>query len=406
MTIIANKILKDNLNDRDRFLISLMSLWLFVDCLNGFFINTGIPIPISPIFKSSIILLIVCCQIRYKKLIDTAVFFFLYLFSYGIIVMFGDASFGQSVSLLIKPITTLLIFYYFVFLFRTYKTDLVVKSIIRIFKVNTLVFCSNILLGLVGIGYRSYEGENPMGFCGFFYSPNELSGVVAVIFPLILTYVKVKKTLMAYIATIMLLGIITFLLSTKAPLLSLLISVILISYFYGKRKEKRLVIMITAILFLTVFTYVQSIISSNIGIMQRLNYFIEKEGILFAITSGRLEYWREESVDFYNANIIHKIFGLGGNRTVEMDIFDILLNCGIIGLFFLLAIYKKMLFDPFKVKLNPFTKAVLVSNILLVFMSIISGHILFSSMAGLFIAMSNSLLLSMSSYTISDFKKA
>ena len=396
--------LKNIISRKDSFILSLLRIWLLVDCLNGFFLNSGIDIPISRIYKPFIAMLIILGHKENYKISSCGIISALYLLFWCFFIFLADSNIGESLSLMLKPITTLLIFLFFRYLFISYNNDKVLKEFIKILKVNAIVLCVNILLGLFNIGYHSYEGEGEMGFCGFFNSPNELSGVVAVIFPMVLTYFKVNRSLVQYFLSILLLAVVAVLLSTKSSIIILFLSTALVSYFYGSRLEKRLVILSSCIIAFAIFTYIQILLDAEFGVMQRLSFFIEKNGFWDAITSGRWGYWEERGVDYYNADIINQIFGLGGNRTVEMDPFDVLLNCGVIGLIFLFILYIKMLCFPMH-KINIFKHAVLISNSLLVFLSILSGHIFFSSMAGMFIAMSNSLLFYKTSFYGNKNKK-
>lgn len=388
------------LQGKDKFILNLLSMWLFVDMCNGFFLNTGIGLPISQIFKGFIFLFVILKNINIGSINKVCLFLALYLPFYLCITLFAYSSISSTIVLTLKPITTLTLYFYLSNLFKKYDNNIVVDKFISIISINAVVFFVNILLGFWGIGYRPYEGEEAMGFCGFFYSPNELSGVVAVLFPLILCYVKITKSLLYYLIAIIVMGCSCYIMTTKAPLVVFVLSVFTISYCYGKRLEKTVVITALIAIIITATTLVSIVMSSDYGLFTRLNYFIEKNGLLWAITSGRLDYWAEESVELYSSNIFNILFGLGGGRTVEMDPYDVLLNYGYVGLLVLLYIYYTLLFQVKKCSSNPFTKSILISNYLLVFMSVIAGHIFFSSMAGLFIALSNSLL----HYKINNFR--
>lgn len=387
--------LKNKLDRYDRILMSLLSLWLLVDMINGFFLGHGVPLPVSQIYKPLVVLLIVLWHPKDRKINKFTVSSLFYVLIYGMVTMLGDASIVKSITLILKPVTSIIIFLYFTRLFRVYDNELVLKRFINIILFSILIVIVNILLGLKGIGYHSYDtNDQELGFCGFFYSPNELGGVFAVLYPLVLAYVICNKSRLVYIATIIIFAISCVLMSTKSSFLILAIAVVLITYSYGTKFERRFIVFASVSGIYVLYRIIDMLLSSEHAAIERLNFFIERNGLLWALTSGRLEKWEDMSTMFYDSDFFFKVFGLGQSdyEPVEMDPYDLLLNCGYIGLLVLMMMYYKLIREPYKLSGNIFSKAVLISNCLLVFMSIITGHIFFSSMAGMLIALSNSLL--------------
>lgn len=376
----------------DKFILNLLTMWLLVDMCNGVFLNTGISIPLSQMYKGFLALFVIINNFNISSVKKITFFLISYFPIYLLFTIFADSPIFATVVLTLKPLTTLILYFYLSNLFYKYDHELIIRKFYSIVSVNAIVFFVNILLGFWGIGYRPYEGDEAMGFCGFFYSPNELSGVVAVLFPLVLCYVKIYKSLFYYLLTIVVMACCCYILTTKSPFVILAVSLLGISYFYGRKFEKRLVIITIIASIITATTLISVLMSSEYGMFTRIDYFIEKNGILWALTSGRFEYWEEEGVELYSACIFNQLFGLGGGRTVEMDPFDVLLNYGYIGFIALIILYYKILFKRRGFSNNVFKKTIKISNALLVFLSVFAGHILFSSMAGLFVALSNSLL--------------
>lgn len=378
---------------RDNFLLNVLSLWLLVDMCNGIFLKSGFPMPISQLYKGFILVFIIINYSWYSSIKKLVFFLFLYVPLYIVITLFVDSSIHSTVTQILKPLTTFALYFYFCSLFKLYRHDILIKKIHRIFFFNAVVFFVNILIGMFGIGYRSYEGVVEMGFCGFFYSPNELSGIVAVIFPLCLAYIKQNKSFLYYIVAIAIMACTCYILSTKSPMIILACSIPAISYFYGSKLEKKIVVLMVVGLVFSLTTIIPIIMSTEYGLFTRLDYFIQQNGLVWAITSGRIEYWEEESGELYMSSPFNVLLGMGGGRTVEMDPYDVLLNMGYIGLIGLAILYYKLLSIKCFASKIYLANAIKLSNWLIVFMSIIAGHVLFSSMAGLFIALSNSLLL-------------
>ena len=155
-----------------------------------------------------------------------------------------------------------------------------------------------------------------------------------------------------------------------------------------------MLIILVGIVIISGVSYIGFLLESEISIVERFTFFMEKDGLLGALTSGRLDMWEEAEPIFDRAPFLRKLIGMGYSQQVEMDPYDMLLFTGYSGLFVLLLLYCILIINPLTKKNNIFSKAVFTSNILLVFLSISSGHIAFSSMAGMYIALSNALLYS------------
>ena len=133
---------------------------------------------------------------------------------------------------------------------------------------------------------------------------------------------------------------------------------------------------------------------NSLGFWERWAFFYDKGGILLLLLSGREEYWLEEKSDLLEGGIGNIIMGLGEARTVEMDIFDTFLNYGIIGVTIIYSFFFYLLYRAYQKKnQNSWAKVVLFINVMLIIASSLSGHIVFSGMAGPFIALVNVLVL-------------
>ena len=300
---------------------------------------------------------------------------------------------SDSVIFLSKFLTSFLFFFYFLYI-KKVDYSFYINNVMLVIKMNFIVFSFNILVGLFGWGYHSYGGEGGFGSHGFLYSINELSGVIGATFPWVFYYCKTKLSLSKYLMCAFCLFFLSFSMSTKSGIATTIVSFLLITYFYGNKREKMIVVLVTLFSLLGIAIYINSILQSDTAIMQRFVYFLEKDGLEVALTSGRLQYWQLEQKELYESGLFPLLFGLGGGRTVEMDPFDALLNCGILGLLFVIFLYAILLVAPFlrKYKTLRYNKVVFSSNLLLIIVSVGGGHILFSSTAGMLIAISNSLL--------------
>lgn len=378
----------------DKFILFLFTNWLIIDSINGFIMRSGIDFPISQMFKLFTVVLVVTRMIkkRFFFIYFFVVIFYLFVFYINFTLSF-PTNINEILAFILKPITSISFFIYFKFMMKSQPKNFL-QSGIKILKVNILVFIFNILIGLFGLGYNSYTNMGGFGHCGYFYSINELSGVILVLYPLSLFYVHKTYSRKKYLLFSLLLVFVSVILATKTSSVMAVFISLLIAYVYGTKLEKKLVLIISLVLIICVIAYLGIILSSDVKAIQEFSYHMGTMGIIGALTSGRLLRWNDFQILFNNAPLPMKLLGLGEYRTVEMDIFDSVINCGYIGLFVLIYIYMYMIIIPCKsaFKHRIFRKPVQISNYLLILISIFSGHILFSSMAGMFIALSNSFL--------------
>lgn len=368
----------------DKIIVFLLSLWLFVDTFNGFFLREGMDIPLSQIYKGVVsVLVFIRCR-SYATMTNFASGIFCYVTLYIISLLANGTEVGKSLVLLSKLITSCIFYIYFLFLIKKYGITSYTFFNTILWR-SYIIFAINILIGLFGLGYNSYADMDGIGHCGYFYAINELSGVVTILFPFVLYQTKVNSSTFFYYCFLALNFLLAYLLSTKSCLLVVLVSTIAISYFYGEKKERKIVLVLTAVGSLAVVSYIGIILRSNNLAIERFMYFADKNGWIGAITSGRFDYWQEKSRIFFHSDFFTQLVGVGGNLTVEMDLFDALLNIGYIGVFAYIMMFVVMIWRAFISK-HKFAYTIRVSFLLLLFISLFSGHILFSSMAGMLIA--------------------
>ena len=377
----------------DVLIFNLLTCWLLVDALNGFLLRTGFPISVSQIYKTIVASIVIIRCINNDKIVRITIIMLLYLLLYLANIVLNDEDVGPSIVLLSRLLTSLLFFSYFLSIKRADYYFFQNKAF-QIIKFSFFIFAINLILGSMGWGFKAYGGEDTsegFGSRGFFYSMNELSGVLAVLFAWAFYYCKKNFSKMKYLITSLVLFFLSYTLSTKSGMAATIIFFLFITYFYGNKKEKIIIVVLSLLLLLSVGIVFEMLINSDLPVMIRFNYFINKTDVITALTSSRLEYWADEGQIYYKSGFLSIIFGLGGNKTVEMDPYDALLNCGLVGISFLIFLYVKCIITPIKKinNQNPFSKVVFVSNLLLVIISIGGGHILFSSMAGMLIALSN-----------------
>lgn len=378
----------------DHVIFALLACWCMVDSVNGLLLRSDF-MSISQIFKISVAFIVIKkCQGNKtfnNLLFGIIVYLSLYLFN---IVLHGEEV-ASSITLVSKLITSILFYYYFLQVLSADESYFEQKAY-HVFKWNFLFFAANMLLGIMGFGYAAYgDAEDGIGSKGFFYAGNELSGVVAAVFPWVFFYIIKNYSNIIYFMSGIVLFVLVYTLSTKSGIFATFLLFLMTALFYGDKKIKIIISFSSIVLAFYIIIHIHSLLETEVAVIERFYYFLERDGLMDAMTSGRLDHWGEESVVFFKSDILIWVFGLGGMRTVEMDPPDSLLNCGLIGFIALMSFYIKGLAKPFKrrYKNNPYRLVVFYSNVILVVISIVAGHILFSSMAGMLIALSNAMLL-------------
>ena len=371
-----------------------LSLWLLVDAINGFFLNVNAHLPISQIFKLTVLIVVFIklCRFHKGRVGLLLLLFYVIIFSIHISLSGNDSLF------LIKTLTHLSKFLLVILLYCYVKRQILLyplftyDKIFWVFKINLIVFVLNILLGLVGVGFASY---GDIGYKGFFYAGNELSGITIVLFPFFVNYLFVKYSYKSvkFLSVLLLLFLTVGLMGTKSALIAFILSVIYIFMLSEKQAVNKVVRKFILFILLVVIGVGGYFLIYKLGTLDRWLFFFNKGGLDMLLLSGRGGYWMEERVEFFNSGYSVLLLGLGGERTVEMDIFDTLLNYGWVGIMLVYSFYLYLLVVSYKRRnINRTTKIVFFINILILFSSSISGHLLFSGMANLFIALLNTLV--------------
>lgn len=393
-------------NIYDDLFWGLLSSWLLVDTINGFFLNINTPIPISQLFKL-VVLVVVLVRLCYFYSGRVKV---LLLILYVIILSIHLAIKGNDISSLIGTVGHLSKFLLAALLYCYVKRQILlyplyVKSrIFRVFKINLIIFISNILLGVLGIGFTSY-GE--FGYKGFFYAGNELSGITIVLFPFFVNYMFVKYSYrsLIFLFVVLLLFITVGLMGTKSSLIAFVFSIVYIFMISDRRFITKAANKVFLFVLLIIIGGGGYFLVNKLGMLDRWLFFFNKGGLGMLFLSGREEYWMEEKAEFFNSGCATYLLGLGGMRTVEMDPFDALLNYGWVGIILVYSFYLYLLLTSYKRRnISRTTKVIFFTNMLILLSSSISGHLIFSGMVNIFIALLNALVFYPNGFS-KEFKK-
>lgn len=286
------------------------------------------------------------------------------------------------------------------------------KAVYRIVWFSFSVIAINIILGSFGFGYSTLasfvqEGVSS-GFKGFFFAGNDLSSVFLIVSGAILIRIWSCRKLVSYLLLAIVMLVLAIMLQTRAVILGTLILIIFIPIsmtgiiFRWRFNLKPLIPLFSGLAFsLAALSW---LISSDSAIFRRTMYVHEKRDFLAAVTTGRSDFFfaAMDAWEKYYSQI-DWLLGLGWigfieamtktmgyPKRVEIDYVDILMTNGLFGLVLVLIIWAWYLRSSFILRnKTEIAGGVLFVNILLLILAGTSGHVLFSSMNGMFVAMLN-----------------
>ncbi len=328
-----------------------------------------------------------------KKSILYCLFFGLYflLFFSGIYFQKGGSSFLLEVQNFFRT------FYFPISLVLLYPIS--EKGYFKISKkyligVLCLYLCFLVIPQIFQVGFDSYA-HSKMGNLGWFYSTNEIGGILAILGPFVFSYIYQKKWYVGfllvpfYLSGLLLLG-------TKVPILSFFL--ILFCYFiyylrikFRKREWKKILMSGLCSIFLVVsfgFLLIHTSFYKNIQIhldflgIHEVRDLLTFHHIDHFIFSERLSFLQKTQSYYETVSVSQKIVGTGitvlnenqwiSMKMIEMDYFDIFYHYGILGTCFFLAPF--FIFS-FRRKYDLDEK---ISLLLVFVLAFFSGHILIS----------------------------
>ena len=386
-----------------KIILSLLSVFLLIDSVNGFLLNQGVDAKISVLYKSCVLSLLIVYLVKYKlsAVLLIVGMIFLLLIGESSTIFLLESSGGYLafvVQHIAKLMTPVLLFLFL--LDRAKRGQQLYVTVERVILWNCFIFLSNIFAGLLGFGFSTYGGtpdDGGIGLKGFFYAGNEISTLLILFagFYLARAYL-VSKTLFIGLALFWI--SIGFLISTKTAMLSSLILVAIVPVVLeGKRlfllNNLASVIFISVLLVIFSQAFLLYEAFSETLIFDRLAFFYEKNGLFGLIFSGRDKFLESMWGQYDKSlSVFSLLFGKGVSfyaavtrYSVELDFVDMFFWHGIVGVTVILYIFVLLTSYAGKNCFNPdypLAAVVLSLNLLLVVISNFSGHVFTSGMLG------------------------
>lgn len=276
----------------------------------------------------------------------------------------------------------------------------------RYLNLKTICYLYLIYLNLIIIPYIFHFGyyanefyQEKEGYYGLFYGANEISAILVIMLPLVISYLKEHQNIILTLIIFLELFISIYFIGTKTSLLGVLI---VLSYFiipyvvkiFRKLTKVKKIIAITSMTLLTLLlislipltplykNILRAIDFFNISSSNFFSYY----GLNKIIFSGRLEFLTNIFNIYKSSNFLTMLFGLGKTKLIslkliEIDIFDTFFSIGLIGfIIYIISIIKSLK----NTKLNKITTFTLLLGLVI---SLIAGHILTAPNVSIYLAL-------------------
>ena len=388
-----NKVIKNNLSKIISIFILIQPVLDLITgiCLHVFSLNLTIGIIIRMLF---LLFIMYATTFIYKKKLSLIYYLIVAFYSIIYLINIGTNShlFGQVQGLL-------RVFYFPLLLVSFYDLKDEIKiSTATLFTTLTLYLIFIFIPMTLNLGFKSYE-ITKSGTLGYYNSANEISGIISILTPIVFMIFNSKGKSILKVIYILLYLVVILTIGTKTPLLSLLITIGMTFIYimiksYKDKKYKRI---------LSSFIIIAIGIISLIILIPKTNFyknikvhldFLKVEDVTDIIDNGnlidhfifsqRVTFLTDRKSIYDNATFQEKLFGIGyyyngkKDKQVEMDYFDIYLNHGIIGFIIFFSVYLYILVQTTKIKrkLNFNLYMLNVSMLLILFLSLFTGHII------------------------------
>lgn len=382
----------------------LISFFFFADTLSGVLAGAaGGPAPLSQAWKGLLLALIFLRSLRSPPVMALFIITFLALLLSGPILRLFLAgvsdTFIREAGAALKVLLPLAILTWCNEQ-RTSAPDLLQVWPRRALWLGVVALVLNIGLGLAGLGYTSYgtQARGGIGVIGFFQAGNEVGAAFAVLCGFVLMEVWNRRR-WTYWPVVGLAIAMAFVIATKSAILSACLLSILIPIVYQRGRQRISIGTLFGLCLLCGLLVVAALeiwtVIETAGLAHRIETVYEQRGWFGVLLSGRNDYLHGVfDVLWADATPVEVLFGIGPEalaqfgayESVEMDPFDLYLWFGVPGLIYTLTlatVFLRIGFRGYRTASNASGPAVLLTNFILLALSVIAGHVLLGGMASI-----------------------
>ena len=377
----------------DKLIFIFIIIQPFIDAITMYQIRSPIKIISISVITRGLFLVIISFWL-YKKCRKKLLFYILlgyFVIDVVYIILFTNNSIYQEIANLFQIFYLPLVILFFQ-LYENKKINLSLIFKVYLIYLNFIIVPYFLHIGVYASEY--YPGKS--GYYGLFNGGNEISAVILAMLPWIIHYLSNNRNVFLKIFTAIETIFCIYLIGTKTILLGsiiVLLYILIPKIFKIFKKDVLKNILITTILLILIIIVVPSMpLYKNILLalkffnVNSLTDFLKIEVIDNIIFSGRLNILENINEIYCNSQFITYIFGLGETtllnlKLIEIDIFDIFYSIGILGIFIYLMIMIK------GIKKAKLKSIYLFSFILLIFVSLFTGHILTSTCVSIYLGL-------------------
>lgn len=376
----------------ERVIIFLFSILPVVDSLNGILITKGLP-SVGTVYKMLVLGVLFVFALRSGGMYGP-----LLLSCLGIVIYMAVSIFINlyifSGTLLSKdyPIKLLFNVLTLVLLVNCFKVGYIDgKSIYTILNINTWLMIAVILVPYaLGLGSTIYSGG--IGYKGFFYSNNELSVALIILFYFSL-YQLARRISILNLVQLGAIMICVLLLNTKSGMAACLAGGGLFVAEYLLRRDTKFKIPLILVMLLGLYVAKDFIIEQVDGFMTRQTYLHGLYGgsLIDTILSGRTfkleSAWEEMTAG--SGFVFRFLFGNGfcSEVLVEMDFVDIFFYLGFFGVAGLTGFLIYIFFASVKNYKKDGTLVRPFGFLMVIGFAFLAGHVFFMATAGCYFAL-------------------
>ncbi|MBQ8796831.1 MAG: O-antigen ligase family protein [Oscillospiraceae bacterium] len=371
----------------EQIIIVLFSILPIVDSVNGILITNGLP-SIGTVYKLFTLGLLFVFSLRKGGIYKSVILPLLLATMYIIFSIFANMYFlsGELINAN-YPIKLFFNILTVAMLINCIHAGYINgNSLYKILNISTWLMIFVILVPYVlGLGYTIYYGD--IGYKGFFYSNNELSAALIILFYFSL-YRLSRKIGIPQILQLLCIMVCVLLLNTKSGMAACLLGGVLFVLEYLLRRDTKYKGLVILAILLGLYVTKDFIISQVQGFMTRQTYLHDLYGgsILDTILSGRTFHienaWEEMQAG--SALLLRLLIGNGfcSETLVEMDFIDIFFYLGTFGVIgltaFLVWVFVKSI-PNFK---KDHTLVRPVGFLTTIGFAFLAGHVFFMATAG------------------------
>ena len=304
--------------------------------------------------------------------------------------------------------------YYVVCLF-VFHFFLDTKRAVKPVTVAALIYGLSFIMAIAThTGFPSYN-FNGKGTTGWFYAANEIGATLAFLLCFSLLYAQKREWAWAAVLSVLMA---MYAIGTKTAFLSALFLLVLATgYLWFKKVKRKWGILFLTILFIGAAPFspfIQNLrhpayipplepepqTAPSTEVSEKAPHYLEENPILRRIFSSRTYYFEKKLADYHDVSPLRKWFGMGyaGDykdhqpKLVEMDVIDLWIGYGWIGVIFMLCPLAVWLIGVIRgyrrwKKLGFYRWMLTVTVLLGLGISVISGHVLFAPAVSFFFSL-------------------